>query len=100
MSLKERLSQEDYDTVVALIKLAKEQGNGHPGRAVLAGLTKSLTAWCAAIVFFAPDVLPLMQESLPQIIGQPATNTVIALAAKVVAIATLYGRIRARALGT
>ncbi len=109
-SLMKVLSASDRDIIVAAMTERYAQGKAvgqnlandpqsHPGAKVLADLAKSLTAWMAAIVFFAPDILPLLQESLPPLIGPQATTAVLTIAVKAIALATLYGRIRAKVIG-
>lgn len=99
IDLLHRLPEADKTTVLAALGDRYRAARGSAGKDVASDLLKSLTAWMGFIVMFAPDIVPILEELLPQVVGQHAASVVLAIIAKIVGAAIIYGRIRAKVLG-
>lgn len=99
IALLSRLPQGDKDTVLAALGARYRAARASAGGNVASDLMRSITAWMGFIVMFAPDVVPILEEKLPQVIGPDAAIVVLSIIAKIVGAAIIYGRIRAKVLG-
>lgn len=100
IALLSRLPQGDKDTVLAALGDRYRAARTSAGGNVASDLLKSITAWMGFIVMFAPDIVPILEELLPQVVGQHAASVVLAIIAKIIGAAIIYGRIRAKVLGS
>lgn len=100
VKLLTRLPEPDKNTVLAALGARYRVARGTAGKDVASDLLKSLTAWMGFIVMFAPDIVPILEELLPQVVGPHAASVVLAIISKIVGAAIIYGRIRAKVLGS